>query len=168
MKPRIVLVAALVLLAPVIAGCATAQETIDLSREMTGRVNWFLAVTDAALRVLHERIGADTSVETIDVEMPDGTKAVVHLSRADALKAIEDLRAMIPGLQDGMRKLDAAIAKGQTVVDVLNTIIALKNPKDIAIKLLPGLLQKYLESVDGEPSEEDQLVKPGASTAPGK
>lgn len=134
-----VLVLALVFIA---SGCATAQETLDLSEQVTERTQWYLVGTDAALGAMADYVITHPEIESIPVKFPDGTDAVVSVPREEVLQKIAALRRQIKPLMESLVRLNTAIQKGKTFADYLTTLLALSNPKEIVKKLLPGVQSK--------------------------
>lgn len=131
-------------------GCAVAKETLDLSEQVAERAQWHFVAADAALGAFIEHLNAHPEIESLPVAFPDGSKATVNIPRAEAIAKLTEIKAQMAPLRDGLKRLNTAIQKGRTFAEFLDVLIATANPKDLVLKMLPGLIDTVTTTVPDE------------------
>ena len=148
---KMIAVAAMLLMA---TGCATAQETLDLSEKVTEDALWYLVVTEATVGAFIDHIESHPEIDVIEVTFPDGTNQKLVLNREEALTKLREILARIAPLRESMVRLNTSIQKGSTFVAFFKALIEGKSVKELVLDLLPGVRAK-VESVLGDEPEAD-------------
>ena len=137
------------------SGCATAQETLDLSQKVTEEGLWLLVAVDASIGGFIDHIESHPDIEEFTVTFPDDTKQKRTFTREEALTELKAIRAKIKPVMDGLTRLNTNIQKGSKFVAFLKKLLEAGSAKDLVMGLLPGLRTEIESVLPGEDEPEE-------------